>query len=102
VGVRATDEHTLEVELERPTPYFIDLTSTPTLFPVRKDVVEAFEKRGEPELWVRPENIVVNGPYILDEWKFRYEITMKPNRHYWAGDKLRIKRIVWFEVEEMN
>ncbi len=79
VGVRASDDLTLDVELEKPTPYFTDLTSFVTLFPVRRDVIEPFEARGEPELWFRPENIVVNGPYPLDEWKFRYEITMKRN-----------------------
>ncbi|AUX22638.1 peptide ABC transporter substrate-binding protein [Sorangium cellulosum] len=102
VGVRATDDLTLEVELEQPTPYFTDLTSYTTLFPVRKDVIEAFERRGEPELWFRPENIVVNGPYTLDEWKFRYEITMKRNPMYWDRDKLKIHRIVWLEIEQYN
>lgn len=102
LGVRATDDLTLDVELERPTPYFTDLTSSPTLFPVRRDVVERFEQRGEPELWVRPENIVVNGPYTLDQWKFRYEITMKQNPHYWDRDRLRIRRIVWLEVEDFR
>src|SRR6185295_15958613 len=100
VGVRAVDERTLDVELEQPTPYFTELTSDVTLFPVRRDVIETWEKRGQPELWFRPENIVVNGPYTLDEWKFRYEITMKRNPHYYDADKLKIDRIVWLEVEE--
>ncbi|XYI02867.1 peptide ABC transporter substrate-binding protein [Sorangium sp. So ce1128] len=102
VGVRARDDLTLDVELDQPTPYFTDLTSYVTLFPVRKDVIEAFEQRGEPELWFRPENIVVNGPYTLDEWKFRYEITMKRNPSYWNRDKLKIHRVVWLEIEQYN
>jgi oligopeptide transport system substrate-binding protein len=100
VGVRARDALTLEVELERPTAYFTDLTSFTTLLPVRKDVVEAFEQRGEGELWVRPGNIVTNGPYTLDEWKFRYEITMKRNPFYWNRDKLKVHQIVWLEVDD--
>ncbi|AUX22639.1 peptide ABC transporter substrate-binding protein [Sorangium cellulosum] len=102
VGVRARDERTLDVELEQPTPYFLDLTSSVTLFPVRRDVVEPFEARGEPGLWFRPESIVVNGPYTLDAWKFRYEITMKRNPAYWARDALRIHRIVWMEIPQYN
>ncbi|WP_234023847.1 peptide ABC transporter substrate-binding protein [Sorangium cellulosum] len=102
VGVRARDDLTLDVELEQPTPYFTDLTSYVTLFPVRKDVIEAFERRGEPELWFRPDNIVVNGPYTLDEWKFRYEITMKRNPMYWNRDKLKIHRVVWLQIEQYN
>ncbi len=102
LGVRATDDFTLEVELEQPTPYFLDLTSQAITFPVRRDVVEAFEKRGDPELWTRPENIVTNGPYTLGEHRFRYEMTMVQNPHYWNRDKLRIHRIVWLEIEDYH
>jgi oligopeptide transport system substrate-binding protein len=102
VGVRAADEHTLEVELGDPAPYFTDLTSSVTLAPVRRDVVEAFEKRGEAELWVRPENIVTNGPFTLDEWKFRYEISLKQNPHWWAREKLGLDRVVMLEIEDYH
>jgi ABC-type oligopeptide transport system substrate-binding subunit len=54
VGVRAQDDLTLEVELERPAPYFLDIISFPTLAPLRKDVIEPFVQRGEAELWTRP------------------------------------------------
>lgn len=102
LGVRATDDLTLEVELEQPTPYFLDLTSQAALSPVRRDVIEAFEKRGDPDLWTRPENIVTNGPYTLGEHRFRYEITMVQNPHYWNRDKLKIHRIVWLEIEDYH
>jgi oligopeptide transport system substrate-binding protein len=100
LGVRAKDDFTLDVELEQPTPYFTDLTSFPTLYPVRRELVEEFERRGQADLWFRPENIITNGPYTLDQWKFRYEITMKRNPHYWDYKNLRIHRIVWLEVED--
>jgi oligopeptide transport system substrate-binding protein len=102
VGVRAADDTTLEVELGEPTPYFTDLTSCTSLYPVRRDLVEAFEKRGEPELWFRPENFIGNGPFTLDEWKFRYEISLKQNPHYWAKDKLKLDRVVMLEVEDYH
>lgn len=102
VGVRAKDDLTLEVELAQPTPYFTDLTSSITLAPVRRDVVERFEAKGTPDLWTRPENIVTNGPYTLESWKFRYEITMKASPTYYDYEKLRIKRGVFLEVEDYH
>jgi oligopeptide transport system substrate-binding protein len=102
LGVRAIDDHTLDVELERPTPYFLALTCRPAFAPVRRDVIERLERQGEAELWVRPENIVVNGPYTLDTWKFQYEITMKQNPYYWAKDTLRLHRIVWLEIDSSH
>jgi oligopeptide transport system substrate-binding protein len=100
LGVRATDDRTLEVELKDPAPYFIDLACHGTLYPVRKDVVEAWEQKGKPDLWTRPENIVSNGAYALDSWKFRYEIRMKKNPYYYDADRLKIDKIVWLEIEE--
>lgn len=100
VGVRATDARTLDVELREATPYFTDLTSYVVLAPVRRDVVERFEREGEEELWVRPGSIVSNGAYVMDSWRFQYAITMRENPHYWARDKLKIKRIEWLEVSE--
>ena len=102
LGVRATDDLTLEVELERPTPYFLDLTGQAVLQPVRRDVIEAFENRGEADMWTRPEHIVNNGPYTLGEHKFRYEMTMVANPYYWNRDKLKIHRIVWLEIEDYH
>ncbi|HZO12126.1 MAG TPA: peptide ABC transporter substrate-binding protein [Polyangiaceae bacterium] len=99
LGVRAKGHHELEVELENPTPYFVELCGHTTFFPVRKDVVERFEKLGQTELWFRPENIVTNGPYTLDEWRFRYEIRFKRNPHYYDHDRLKLHRIVWMEVD---
>ncbi|MEO5730741.1 MAG: peptide ABC transporter substrate-binding protein, partial [Byssovorax sp.] len=102
LGVRATDDRTLEVELERPTPYFLRLASYHSLFPVRRDVIEAFEKRGDPDLWTRPGSLVSNGPYVLDQWVFRYEITMRKNPQYRFADRIKIDRIVWIEVEDAH
>ncbi len=102
LGVRATDDHTLEVELEGPTPYFLRLTSYHTLFPVRRDVIEPFERRGDPDLWTRPASLVSNGPYVLDQWAFRYEISMRKNGYHRFAEQMKIDRIVWLEVEEAH
>lgn len=102
LGVKAADDHTLLVELGGPTPFFTDVTSHTTLMPVRRDVIEPFDAKGEPDMWTRPESIVTNGPYMLKEHKFRYEITMTRNPHYHDHDKLKIHDIVWLEVEEYH
>ncbi len=102
LGVRATDDLTLEVELENPAPYFLDLTGSHAFFPVRRDVIEPFEQRGEGDRWTRPESLVSNGPYVLDRWDFQYQITMKANPLYWDRGKLAITRIVWLEVQDYH
>jgi oligopeptide transport system substrate-binding protein len=99
IGVRAKADQILEVELENPTAHFVELVGHTTFFPVRKDVIERFEKEKRLEHWYRPENIVCNGPYTLDEWQVRYQITFKRNPHHYDHDQLKIHRIVWFLVQ---
>ncbi len=99
VGVRAVGDLVLEVALEHPTPYFVELLAHPSTYPVPRELVERFASTGDPDRWTRPEHLVNNGPYALDAWRFRYEITMKRNPQHRNHDRLRIHRIVWMEVE---
>ncbi|HSN99399.1 MAG TPA: peptide ABC transporter substrate-binding protein, partial [Candidatus Nanopelagicales bacterium] len=40
--------------------------------------------------------------YTLEDWKFRYEVVMTRNPHYWDRDRLRIHRVVWTSVEQSH
>jgi oligopeptide transport system substrate-binding protein len=102
LGVRSVGDHVVEVELQESTAYFLELVAYVTYYPVRQDLIEHFEKEGRADLWYRPENIITNGPFVLDEHKFRYEITFKRNPHYYDHDKLKLHRVVWFEVPDYN
>ncbi|MEP4766866.1 MAG: peptide ABC transporter substrate-binding protein, partial [Roseibium sp.] len=62
LGVKAIDDHTLEVTLSAPLPYFPQMTTHSTTFPAPQKVVEEFG-----DAWTKPENIVSNGAYVLTE-----------------------------------
>jgi ABC-type oligopeptide transport system substrate-binding subunit/serine/threonine protein kinase len=64
VGVRAVDDHTLEVELERPTGYFLQLLQVATLFAVPRHSIEEFGDQ-----WTEPSRIVTNGPFRVKSWE---------------------------------
>ena len=78
VGVRAVDAHTLQVVLENPTPFFLDLCAFATLLPVP---VDSIEKLGDA--WTKPGKLVGNGPYVLQEWRINDRIRLVKNPHYW-------------------
>ncbi|MFW5966082.1 MAG: peptide ABC transporter substrate-binding protein, partial [Persicimonas sp.] len=86
VGVEAVDDHTLEVELEDPTPYFLELTAFYTFFPAREDLVE---EHGED--WTDPENLVVNGAYQMTEYLEQKQILLEKNEEYWEADEVDIE-----------
>lgn len=88
VGVRALDARTLRVELENPTPYFIDLCAFVTLAPVH---VATLEKHGSA--WFKPDRIVTNGAYRLGDWKIDDRILLAANPGYWDAANVRMKTV---------
>src|SRR6267154_5848801 len=64
IGVKVLDEKTFEVELENPTPYFLDLVAMSAFFPVNQKVDEK-----NPSWSQNAATYVSNGPFQLIEWK---------------------------------
>ena len=74
LGIRAIDDLTLEITLERPTPYFLSLLTHYFAYPLHRASVEN-GARG----WTRPGKLVTNGAYILTEWVPQSHITLAKN-----------------------
>lgn len=103
VGAVALDDHTLEVHLERPTPYFLAMQIHMAWYPVPKHVVEKYgpwEERGTP--WTLPGRLVSNGPYHLVEWRPNEYIRVKKNPHYWNAGGVPIPEIVFYPIENLQ
>jgi oligopeptide transport system substrate-binding protein len=77
VGVQALDEHTLVVELEEPTSYFLQLLDYPITNPVPRHVVETYG-----EAWTEVDNIVTNGPFRLKSWQRGQSMVFVRNPEY--------------------
>ena len=97
VGVRALDPATLEVTLENPTPYFLDLCAFVTLMPVHAATVERF-----PDEWTKPGKLVGNGAYLLADWRVNDRIRLAKNPHYWNRDKVAMKTIDVLPISKAN
>ena len=88
VGVKAPDEHTLIVTLEKPRAYFLSLVTFMSTFPMRKDIVEKHGTR-----WTEAENIVTLGPYRLKEWKHHKEVLIGEYEGYWGEKPKSAKKV---------
>ncbi|MFQ3671062.1 MAG: peptide ABC transporter substrate-binding protein, partial [Verrucomicrobiia bacterium] len=88
VGVRALDDRTLQVDLASPTAYFPELTAFVTYQPVHLPSVAT-----HGEAWLRPENIVVNGPFLLRAWKINDRIELERNPTYWNASSVAFRRV---------
>jgi oligopeptide transport system substrate-binding protein len=78
VGIRAPDDLTLEVELENPTPFFLDLCAFQTLSVVPRHMIEQHHDR-----WMRVRPLSVSGPYQLESWRLNDRIRLRANPRYW-------------------
>jgi len=88
VGVRALDEVTLVVELERPTGYFPHLVAYNATYPVPRHVVEA-----HGEAWTEVGNIVTNGPFRLETWKQGESMILVRNPEYHGQFRGNVQRV---------
>lgn len=97
VGVRALDPFTLEVTLENPTTYFLDLCAFTTLAPVHIPTVERY-----PDDWTKPGKLVSNGAYTLADWRINDRIRLAKNPHYWNRAHVAMKTIDILPISKAN
>ncbi len=84
VAVTALDEKTLQVELEKPTPFFLDLLSATIFFPVPSHLVDEVGEWGSKS----GAEFVVNGPFRLDSWTHNHELLLTKNPLHCDSDQV--------------
>ena len=98
LAVRATDDHTLVVELSVPCTYFDDLVAFATLSPVQQATIEA-----NGDAWATsPETYVSNGSFHVTEWVPGSHITMSKNEYYRNADDIKLDSIKFVLMEDSN
>jgi oligopeptide transport system substrate-binding protein len=84
-SIWALDAKTLQVELERPCPYFLSLTAFSCFFPVPMRLIECNLDE------IRP--VVVNGPFCFDKGSLHSEILLKKNPFFWNKEQVHLTKI---------
>lgn len=89
VGVRALDDHTLEVELEQPIAYFDKLVAFVTFQPVQ----EAFFNATNGRYGADADEMLYNGPFMMTSWVHGASLRMVKNPYYWDAQRIRLDAI---------
>ena len=98
VGIKAKDDYTLEITLEKPVAFFGKTLITPIYLPANEKAVnENKEKYG-----AEATTSVYNGPYILKEWNHDNKIVLEKNPNYWDAKNIKSKRINLVMVTDME
>ena len=107
VSARAEDDRTIVIELERPTPYFLDIVGFVTFFPLCESVVRRYESldpasgriKWNPD-WTKPPNFITNGPFFVESWRFKRDLRLRRNPYYWNRAAIGIDTISIPTVED--
>jgi oligopeptide transport system substrate-binding protein len=78
VGVHALDKFTVRVELNRPTPFFLDICALPITYAVPRQTIEKYGDR-----WIMARPLPSSGPYELVYWRLNDKVRLRKNPRYW-------------------
>ncbi|MEX0742133.1 MAG: peptide ABC transporter substrate-binding protein [Phycisphaeraceae bacterium] len=107
VGIEKIDDRTLIVEADRHVPYFLEIMATWPLFPLPRHVVEPVTTispdtgmmRRDPQ-WIKAGRMVSNGPFKLTDWRFKRDIYMTRNEHYWNVDEVALETLQFLRFSD--
>ncbi|CDG16522.1 ABC transporter substrate-binding protein [Xenorhabdus doucetiae] len=101
LGVKALDDSTLEVRLEKPVGYFLQMLAFTISSPVSEKVVKKYGDK-----WTQPEFFVSSGAFKLAEWKVNEKIVGVRNPYYWDNKNTVINKVTYLplssETSDLN
>ena len=97
LGVKAIDDHTLEVRILAPLPYFAKMLTHSSTFPAPRATIEA---NGVD--WTKPENIVGNGAYLLKEHIQGEKVVMEKSPTYWNAGSVIMSPVTALTINDEN
>ena len=89
LGVRAVDDHTLEVRLARPVPYFGKLAAFATYNPINQAFYESRVGRYAADA----DDLLYNGPFVIANWVHGASLRLEKNPRYWDADRIKLNAI---------
>ncbi|MCA1009547.1 peptide ABC transporter substrate-binding protein [Halobacillus halophilus] len=89
LGVKAVDDYTFEVTLEKPTPYFESMTTFGTFLPLNQKFVE---EKGD-QYAMEADGLLSNGPFVMTEWNHGEGWKLEKNPDYWDADAVQLEEI---------
>ncbi|PHM36996.1 ABC transporter substrate-binding protein [Xenorhabdus innexi] len=95
LGIKALDDTTVEVSLERPKAGFLRMLAHPVMSTVNEKVITKYGNK-----WTQPEFFVSNGPFKLSEWVVNEKIVAVRNPHYWNDKNTVINKVTYLPLSD--
>ena len=98
LGFKALNDYTLEVTLENPTAYFLEMLSFGVFAPVNE---KAYNQFGEA-YGTDADKMVYNGAFVMESWEHENKIVLAKNPDYFNADKIEVEKIHMVMINEAN
>lgn len=95
LGVRALDARTLEIGLEHPAPYLLEMLTHMTMFPQPRHVVAAKGKG-----WSKPGAYVGNGAFVLKDWVPNEYVTLVKNPRFYDAANVALEKVIFYPTDD--
>ncbi|WP_374722687.1 peptide ABC transporter substrate-binding protein [Peribacillus tepidiphilus] len=98
LGIKALDDKTLEITLEKPIPFFKSLMAFATFHPINK---KFFESTGG-KYASNAENLLASGPFKMTDWDGPADTdwVMEKNENYWDAENVKLTKITTNVVKD--
>ncbi len=96
-GVKAINDHTLQVTLNKPTPYFLEDLTTSIFFALNQKLIGQYGQKN----WIQhvEGTGVGTGPFIVKTWNHNVQMVLVPNPHYY-GNKTKLTEVDMSFIKE--
>ncbi len=88
IGIRALGPHTLEIELEIPAPWLLEILAHPVSYPLHSQSID------------KPRKSPVNGAFTLTDWSPHAQLLLTRNENFHDAGNVAIESIAYLPVEE--
>ncbi|MDI9217589.1 peptide ABC transporter substrate-binding protein [Clostridium tertium] len=96
VGIKATDDYTLEFKLKHSVPYFVSKVSYAVFHPIRLDIIEKLGDQYASNIADR----VYSGPFKIESWDNGNSMVLVKNDTYWDADNVYLQKINMTKIQE--
>ncbi|MDX7991113.1 ABC transporter substrate-binding protein [Xenorhabdus littoralis] len=93
LGIKALDDFTVEVKLDKPVGDFLQMLAHPSMIPINEKMVKRYGDK-----WTKPEYFVGSGAFKLSEWVVNERVVGIRNPQYWDDKNTVINKVTYLAL----
>ncbi len=97
LGVKATDDKTFVVQLDRVVPYFDSLIAGTYFAPIN----EKFATAQGDQYGLSKDHVLSNGPFVISDWTIGGDsVVLSKNTQYWDQNNIKLNTLTYKTVKD--